>query len=177
MEKNYKIIYAKRKTVSMKIENDGTLTIRAPKGMKQSEIEELIIRHSPSLERIRTRVAARERAISSADPAELEKILRDIALPMMEKYSDLMGRAPGKVTFTNAKTRFGSCSGKGNICFSRYLALHHPAAIEYVVVHELAHLFEMNHSRRFYAIVEKHLPDWRRRKALLRYPTDASQIK
>jgi len=74
----------------------------------------------------------------------------------------------GRITITSAKTRFGSCSSKGNISYSYRLMLYPEAAREYVVVHELAHLLEMNHSKRFYAIIEKYLPDYKERKKLLK---------
>ena len=172
MEMKYKLIYAKRKTVSMKIDSDGSLTVRAPIGTKKDEIERIILKHSKKLGEIKARVKAKESAVKDADPAELEARLRATALPMLEKYAKSMGRSPVKVSFTNAKKRFGSCSSRGTICFSRYLALYPDQAIEYVVVHELAHLYEMNHSKRFYAIVEKQLPDWKKRKALLKMPAE-----
>ena len=72
------------------------------------------------------------------------------------------------MTITGAKTRFGSCSSKGNISFSYRLMMYPEPAREYVVVHELAHLVEMNHSKRFYAIVERYLPDYKERKKQLK---------
>ena len=78
-----------------------------------------------------------------------------------------MGAKYQRLTITGAKTRFGSCSSKGNISFSFRLMLYPEPAREYVVVHELAHLFEMNHSKQFYQIVEKYIPDYKERKKLL----------
>ena len=63
-----------------------------------------------------------------------------------------------------AKKRLGSCSIKGNICYSLYLLLYPDTAIDYVVVHELAHLVEPNHSKRFYDVIEQFLPDWEERR-------------
>jgi len=74
----------------------------------------------------------------------------------------------GRITITSAKTRFGSCSSKGNISYSYKLMLYPEAAREYVVVHELAHLVEMNHSKRFYSLVERYLPDYKERRKLLK---------
>ncbi len=170
MEMKYTLIYAKRKTISLKIEDDGSLTVRAPKGTPKAEIKRIVEKHRVRLDEMRKKVLAKEKAFSCVDLCELEKKLRDIALPLIEKYSEKMSKAPEKVKFTNAKGRFGSCSSRGTICLSRYLALYPEAAIEYVVVHEMAHLFEMNHSPRFYAIVEKNLPDYKERKKLLVLP-------
>ena len=79
-----------------------------------------------------------------------------------------MGLKYGRIAITSAKTRFGSCSSKGNLSFSYLLMLYPDSAIDYVVVHELAHLKEMNHSPRFYKIIEEVLPDYKERKKLLK---------
>ena len=83
-------------------------------------------------------------------------------------YANIMGLKYGRITITGAKTRFGSCSSKGNISFSYRLMLYPDEAIDAVVVHELAHLYEMNHSPRFYKIIETVLPDYKERKKLLK---------
>ena len=135
MEMKYTLIYAKRKTISMKISSDGSLTVRAPKGTPRSEIERIVKKHSLRLEEMRKRVMAKERATESVDFKELEKKLADIVFPLVEKYAREMGTSPEKVKFTNAKGRFGSCNNRGTICFSRYLALYPEAAIEYGITY------------------------------------------
>ena len=83
-------------------------------------------------------------------------------------YSKLMNLYPTALKITAAKTRFGSCSGKDSICFS-YLLMRYPdEAIDYVVVHELAHIKHKNHSKAFYALIEKYLPDYKEREKLLK---------
>ena len=79
-----------------------------------------------------------------------------------------MGLYPTQVRVTGAKTRFGSCSSQGHICFSWRLMQYPEEAIDYVVVHELAHLKHMNHSPAFHALVASVLPDHKQRRALLR---------
>ena len=79
-----------------------------------------------------------------------------------------MGLNYGRITITSAKKRFGSCSSVGNISYSYRLMLYPEAAREYVVVHELAHLVEMNHSKKFYEVIAKILPDYKYRKKLLK---------
>ena len=79
-----------------------------------------------------------------------------------------MGLKFSRITITGAKTRFGSCSSKGNISYSYRLLLYPDAAIDYVVVHELAHLVKMNHSAQFYKIIESVLPDYKERIRLLK---------
>ena len=79
-----------------------------------------------------------------------------------------MGLKYGRITITSAQKRFGSCNSNGNICFSYRLMLYPESAREYVIVHELAHLKEMNHSKAFYAIIASVLPDYKHRRKLLK---------
>jgi len=83
-------------------------------------------------------------------------------------FAQQMGVAPSSVKTNSAKTRWGSCSSKKNLNFSWRLIMAGNDVIEYVVVHELAHLLQMNHSAKFWAIVESVLPDYRRRQARLK---------
>ena len=86
----------------------------------------------------------------------------------MERFAPLVGKAPQQVRITSAKTRWGSCSAKGGLNFSWRLLLAPPEAVDYVVVHELAHLVEFNHSPRFWAIVKGILPDYKARRQSLK---------
>ena len=81
-----------------------------------------------------------------------------------------MGVQPAGITTTAARTRFGSCSGNNRLSVSLYLMAFPDAAIEYVVVHELAHIRHKNHGPDFYRFVEKTLPDYRQRIAPLNQP-------
>ncbi len=91
------------------------------------------------------------------------------ALPgRVRHWSATMGVAPTAVKINGAQTRWGSCSAKGNLNFSWRLMMAEPAVIDYVVVHELAHLTQMNHSPRFWAIVQATLPDYRQRQQRLK---------
>jgi len=83
-------------------------------------------------------------------------------------YMEQMGAAPAAVKINGAKTRWGSCSSKRSVNFSWRLMMADDGVIDYVVVHELTHLSEMNHSPRFWAIVESILPDYRERQKRLR---------
>ena len=83
-------------------------------------------------------------------------------------YAPLLGVHPGRITIRKQKTRWGSCSTKGNLNFNCLLMLTPPEVIDSVVVHELCHLIEMNHSDRFYAEVLRVFPDYRRHHSWLR---------
>ena len=79
-----------------------------------------------------------------------------------------MGVSYERVSIRAQKTRWGSCSGNGNLSFNWKLSLVPDEILDYVVVHELAHRKEMNHSPRFWAVVEKELPDYRERREKLK---------
>ena len=166
---NYEVIYKKRKTVTISVKN-ATVTVKAPIGFPIEKIEALVKKHerwiSSRLQKDK-QIIEKEALITP----DLEKRLRTEARAYfkkkMDEFADLMGAKYQRLTITGAKTRFGSCSSKGNISFSFRLMLYPEPAREYVVVHELAHLFEMNHSKQFYQIVEKYIPDYKERKKLL----------
>jgi len=82
--------------------------------------------------------------------------------------SQHMGVTPSTVRITSAKTRWGSCSSKKSVNFSWFLIMADDATIDYVIVHELAHLTEMNHSKRFWAIVEGVMPDYHQHRDSLK---------
>ncbi len=102
----------------------------------------------------------------------LEKWYREQAKdrigPMVAELSRLMGLRYNRVTLKSQRTLWGSCSRKRNLNFNWRLIMTPEHVIEYVVIHELAHLRQMNHSPRFWQIVEKHCPAWRERRKWLR---------
>ena len=89
-----------------------------------------------------------------------------LILPLVEKWSSIMMLTPTFVGFRKNRTRWGSCSGKNRLNFNTRLAKMHPDFVEYVVVHELAHIKHKNHSKDFWAEVEKFLPDYKKRQKL-----------
>jgi predicted metal-dependent hydrolase len=86
----------------------------------------------------------------------------------VQYYASRMGVSPTGIKITSARTRWGSCSWKNSLCFTYRLILLKPEAIDYVVVHELAHIRVKNHGPEFYREVAKYLPDYRSRIALLK---------
>lgn len=112
METKYKLIYADRKTISLRIDEKGQLIVRAPRFTPRAEIEKTIEMYSARLEKMREYAKVKEKAFTQVDKTELEKRLKEIVLPFIEKYSKAMGVAPKSVNFTNAKKRLGSCNSK-----------------------------------------------------------------
>ena len=83
-------------------------------------------------------------------------------------YAKQMGVVPAAVKINSAKTRWGSCSARKSLNFSWRLIMATDDIIDYVVVHELAHISQMNHSKRFWAVVENVLPDYGERRVRLK---------
>ena len=85
----------------------------------------------------------------------------DVIPGRVEYFANLIGVTYGRITIRNQKTRWGSCSSKGNLNFNCLLMSTPSEVLDYVVVHELCHRKEMNHSKAFWTEVEKALPDYR----------------
>ena len=167
---DYQIVYSGRKTISLCIKN-GALVVKAPFGTKKQRIENLVISHKEWIDKhIEKQRIKNERFDGLTDEkiAELRKSAKEIIPIKVAYYANIMGLKYGRITITSAKTRFGSCSSKGNLSFSYRLMLYPEEAVDYVVVHELAHLMEMNHSAAFYNIVKNILPDYKERIKLLK---------
>ena len=167
---DYEVLYSKRKTVSIKIEN-GKVLVKAPLGVAKREINTIVEKHEAWIERAIERERLKRDKYEAMDDSQiklLKKQARAYLSELCRRYAYIMGVSYNRISITSAKKRFGSCSSNKNISFSYLLMLYPEAAREYVVVHELAHLTEMNHSARFYAIVEKYMPDYKERRKLLR---------
>lgn len=168
---SYRLIRSDRRSISASVGEDGILIVRIPKQLSDREAEQFLLKNEARISALIARVNERKASLPVYRDEDIPA-LREKALKVLPKklnyYAERMGVHPTGCTITSAKKRFGSCSSKGRICFSCFLMLFPEEAIDYVVVHELAHLKEMNHSPRFYAIIQKTLPDYRAREALLK---------
>ena len=168
---DYTLIRAKRRTMSLQLDRDGRAVVRAPYGVKKEFIDRFVAEHEGWLARAREK--QQNRRLAHPEPTDEERkalIARAKEyLPMRVDYwSGIMGLTPMGLKITSARTRFGSCSGKNSLCFSWRLMMAPPEAIDYVVVHELAHIRHHDHSPAFYALIERYMPDWRERMKLLK---------
>lgn len=166
----YSVIYSSRKSIGIKIEN-GKIIVKAPYGTGAKVIEKALLKHREWIEKAIVRERNRrenEALLDAATVYRLREAAKEYFGERCPYYARLMGTDYTALNITAAKKRFGSCSSKGSISFSYLLMLYPEAAREYVIVHELAHRTEMNHSPRFYAIVEKYMPDYKERRALLK---------
>lgn len=167
---DYQVVYSGRKTISLCIK-EGRLVVKAPFGTGKARIEQVISAHEKWIKKHMEKQIKRDQRFSLLTEKNIKYLRKEAKriMPLKVAYfANIMGLKYGRITITGAKTRFGSCSSKGNISFSYRLLLYPNEAIDYVVVHELAHLIEMNHSPAFYRIIENVLPDYKERKKLLK---------
>ena len=167
----YELIRSNRKTLAVQVGIDGKVTVRVPLRLSEKQISTFLAEREDWI--IKTVQKQLERGKNKVEFSENDiKILREKALkelpPRVEYYSRIMGVKPTGFHITSAKTRYGSCSGKNSINFSLYLMAKDEKAVDYVVVHELAHIKHHNHSKEFYKEIEKILPDYKEREKLLK---------
>ena len=174
------VIRSNRKTIALQVNPDLTVTVRAPKRMADREIrlfvqekEHWIRRH---VEQLRQRTEQYDKqGLKPLSYAELNE-LADKALAYIPErvahFAEKMGITYGRITIRNQKTRWGSCSSKGNLNFNCLLMLTPPEVIDYVVVHELCHRKEMNHSKAFWDEVSHVMPDYEKARAWLKSEGD-----
>ncbi len=167
MNEEIECIYSKRKSMSLQVKSDGSLLVRAPIGTKDKAIKKLILDHEDWIKNARLRLE---------DFIHLPKITPDMdALLREETRRKAMrflktwpGPKPHKVFIKDQKTRWGSCSSLGNINLNLRLALLPDQLFEYVLVHELCHLKELNHSKTYWELVEHYMPDYKKHRAQLK---------
>lgn len=167
------VIRSDRKTLSLQVKPDGTLVVRAPRRLPQKEIDRFLEEKSEWIERALEKVKETNAAGEEAplDPADIhalaEQALRELP-PRVRFWAGKLGVTYGRITIRNQRGRWGSCSGEGNLNFNCLLMLAPPEVVDYVIVHELAHRKQMNHSPLFWAEVEAVLPDYREQKKWLK---------
>ena len=162
---DYEVIRSRRRTVGAEIK-EGKLIVRAPFRMTDREIREFLSKHEKWIETHLAKSEARKRELEKVpklSPEELQALANEALRVIPQRaahYAPLVGVTYGRITIRNQRTKWGSCSAKGNLNFNCLLMLTPPEVIDSVVVHELCHLKEMNHSDRFYREVLKVFPDY-----------------
>ena len=162
-----RLIRARRKTLSIRITQEGNLEIRAPLGMPKGEIEAFLKEKAQWIETHRAKVLA-EYAQGQEAPLGEEEILilaeqmRQRLPEKLNRHAASMGVTFGNVTIRCQQTRWGSCSSGGNLNFNCLLMLAPEEVLDYVVVHELAHRKQMNHSALFWQEVARECPDYKK---------------
>ena len=167
----YELIRAKRRSMSLKVDLDGMITVRAPYRMPVQTADWFVEGHRDWIEvrlKAGARIMAERPSYTDKERAEGRKRAAEVIETRCRYYAPVMGVSYGTVTIREQKTRWGSCSMKGNLNFNWKLVLMPSEILDYVVVHELAHRIQMNHSAAFWAEVGKILPDYKERRQWLK---------
>lgn len=168
-----KVIRSYRKTIALSLEADGSLVVRAPLGMSDRAVAQFVESKQAWIEKKRAVLQqAREShggVVLSADALNALKTAAQKDFNRRVAYwATQIGVTVKRVGIRTQRTRWGSCSSKGHVSLNALLMLAPEDVRDYVVVHELCHLKEMNHSPRFWALVAQVLPDYSAREAWLK---------
>lgn len=165
----YQIIKSDRKTISIQIKPDGRVVVRCPKRMRIEEVRRFVESKSDWIEKHLARRPPQD--VVKYTPKEIEQLreqARKLVTERVRYYAPIVGVTYGQIAIRAQHTRWGSCSSKGNLNFNCLLALVPPEVLDYVVVHELCHRNEMNHSFHFWKEVERVIPYYKSCKKWLR---------
>lgn len=173
-EYNVEVRRSKRKSATIKITADMQIVVFVPLYVSDNEIEKMVISKSKWIDEHMLKVQSTIDERSKLEKITFEQVkeLADQAVEYIPKrvkyYAEKENFVYNKITIKNLVSRWGSCSTKGNLNFNCLLMLTPDYVIDYIVVHELCHLREMNHSEKFWAEVEKIMPDYQRAELWLK---------
>ena len=174
MDIEYHLIRSNRRSIGIEVDREGKVTVRAPYSCEKKRIDRFLlekenwIRQKVKLQKENAMKRQEKREMPEAEKKYYRNLAREVLGARTGYYARKMGVTYGRISIREQKTRWGSCSSAGNLNFNWKLVLMPPELLDYVVVHELAHRKEMNHSPRFWAIVEKELPDYCNRREKLK---------
>ena len=171
---SYQIIRSQRKTMSLEIKLDGQIIVRAPLRLSQVRIRRFVEQKQEwilkNLEKIQKREVQRE-TVPGLSKEERTRLQQEACRKIPERiayFAEKIGVSYGRITLRQQKTRWGSCSANGNLNFNWLLILAPPEVLDYVVVHELCHRRQMNHSQAFWNEVSAVLPGYKEQKKWLK---------
>lgn len=163
----YTLIRSDRKSIGIRITADGVV-VRAPKKLSAAEIDRIVQSKRSWIEDHLSKLPAPQPKFTQAELKDLARKALAVIPGRVRYFAPIVGVTCGRITIRSQRSRWGSCSGKGNLNFNCLLMLTPDHVVDYVVVHELCHRLEMNHSPKFWAQVERILPDYRQSRQWLR---------
>lgn len=174
---NVTVVRSKRKTIAIQVNSDQSVIVRAPLRVPQSEIDRILKEKDSWIKKHIKKMQDRQEELASDDvhriteeelKALAKKAHRDIP-QRVALYAEQIGVDYGRISIRNQKTRWGSCSSKGNLNFNCLLMLAPEEVIDYVVVHELCHRKHMNHSKAFWNEVATIIPNYKEYERWLKH--------
>lgn len=168
--KNEKIEYTlrkhrKAKRLKLAIYCDGNFVVTMPWRMSIISADQFIRLHADwVLEKLKAMKKIGRKSVfsrhSHSEYLKLKEYARDLVSRRLEKFNALYGFEYKGVAIRNQKTRWGSCSSKKNLNFNYKIVLLPPRHADYIIVHELCHLKEFNHGKRFWSLVAQTIPEY-----------------
>ena len=172
------VIRSDRRSFAIEIGMDKKIKVRVPRRASKAQIEEMLkAKHDwilKTLDKIEQRNTAEAREYEEAKPLsseevkKLKKEARNHLSSLTEYWAKKIGVSYGRISIRGQKTRWGSCSSKGNLNYNYLLMLCPDEVAEYVVIHELCHRIHMNHSKRFWEKIEEFCPNYREARKWLK---------
>lgn len=158
----YQVIRSDRKTIAIQIKPDGQVVVRCPKRMRMRDVH-LYVRSKKDwiASHVAKIVPSKETCFTEREIKELREQARLVITERVKHFAPLVGVTYNRIAIRVQHTRWGSCSSKGNLNFNCLLAMTPAEVVDYVVVHELCHRKELNHSDKFWREVERILPDYK----------------
>lgn len=178
MEIPYKIRNSKRaKRMSLVINPDGSVVAVKPFWVKEKSLHYFVEKNMEWLKKTLNKVQIIDfdknlHIYSRRHYLKYKEQARQIITQRTQELSRVVGLPYNKISIRNQKTRWGSCSESRNLSFNYKLIFHEPEIMDYIIIHELCHLEEMNHGSRFWSLVEKWCPRYRNFEAKLRGKLD-----
>ncbi len=163
------IIQSNRKTMAIQVKKTGQVVVRAPYWMKKADIYRLVEQREAWIKKHLKQLE--EEQNNQIDEEEIKELVQKAKIQLPQKvsfYAKKLGVTYGRITIRHQKTRWGSCSSKGNLNFNCLLMKAPEEVQDYIVVHELCHRKQMNHSKKFWDEVEKILPEYKKQEKWLK---------
>lgn len=170
MDISYELVRSTRKTIAIQITPAGQVIVRAPKRIAKREIEAFVHSKQSWIQTHLSRIESRPQ-LPPFSPEEVQSLAASAKADLssrVARLAPLVGVTYGRITIRSQRTRWGSCSAKGNLNFNCLLLLCPEEVRDYVVIHELCHRKQLNHSPAFWAEVERACPDYRSHRAWLK---------
>ncbi len=156
----YRLVRSRRRTIAIQILPDGTIVVRCPLALPPERIEAFVNSKYPWIAKQLSKLPEPVQKFTDAERKELMS-LGASRIPLRVAYfAPLVGVSYGRISIRCQRTRWGSCSSKGNLNFNYLLMLAPPEVLDYVVVHELCHRKELNHSAQFWSEVARVMPGY-----------------
>ena len=164
------VIRSDRRSMSMEVRADGRVLVRAPRRASAGRVRAFVEANRAWIEKRLEALAQRPpvEKLTDEEIAALKKRAKPVFADKAAFYASKLGVRYGRIAVRCQKSKWGSCSAKGNLNFNCLLLLAPETVLDYVVVHELCHRIEMNHSPRFWARVASVLPDYEARRRWLK---------